>query len=46
MTLKMYLAPNIEKLTRLVENSRGNVLLRLSVNSLCSLKKMKQLHHF
>ncbi len=38
MTLKIYLTPNIEKLTRLIENSHGNVLLRLSDNTLHSLK--------
>lgn len=38
MTLKMYLTPDIEKLACLVENSHGDVLLRLSGNSLCSLK--------
>lgn len=38
MTLKMYLTPNIDKLPHLVENSYRNVLLRLSDNSLRSLK--------
>lgn len=38
MILKIYLTPNIENLTRLIENSHGNVLLRLSDNSLRSLK--------
>jgi len=38
MTLKFYLTPNIEKFKRLIEQSCGNVLLRLSDNSLRNLK--------
>lgn len=38
MTLKIYLTQNIEKLTSLIEQSYGNVLLRLSDNSLRNLK--------
>lgn len=38
MTLKIYLTPNIEKLISLVEQSCGNVLFRLSDNSLRNLK--------
>ena len=38
MTIKMYMTPNVEKLTRIVEKSHGNVLLRLSDNSLRDLK--------
>lgn len=38
MTLKIYLTQNIEKLTSLIEQSYGNMLLRLSDNSLRNLK--------
>lgn len=38
MTLKFYLAPNIEKFTSLIEQSCGSVLLRLSDNFLRNLK--------
>ena len=38
MKLKFYPNLNIEKFTRLVKESCGNVLLRLSDNSLCNLK--------
>lgn len=38
MTLKFYLAPDIEKFMSLIEQSCGNVLLRLSDNSLRNLK--------
>ena len=38
MKLKIYLTPNIEKLTSLVEQSYGNVLLRLPDNFLRDLK--------
>ena len=31
MTFKIYLKPDIERLSRLVEESRGNVLLRLEI---------------
>ena len=38
MTLKFYLTPDIEKFISLIEQSCGNVLLRLSDNSLRNLK--------
>lgn len=38
MTFKIYLKPDIERLSRLVEESRGNVLLRLADKSLHNLK--------
>ena len=38
MKLKIYLTPNIEKLTSLAQQSCGNVLLRLSDHSLRNLK--------
>lgn len=42
MTLKIYLPLNIEKLISLVEQSCGNVLLRLSDKSLLNLKNDSQ----
>ncbi len=38
MKLKFYPNLNIEKFTRLITKSCGNVLLRLSDNSTCDLK--------
>ncbi len=46
MTLKFYLTPNIEKFTSLIEQSCGNVLLRLSDNSLRNLKDNQEAAKF
>ncbi len=46
MTLKFYLTPNIEKFTNLIEQSCGNVLLRLSDNSLRNLKDNQEAAKF
>ncbi len=45
MKLKI-LAPNIENLTNLIEKSCGNVLLRLSDNSLRNLKNEEEAEAF
>ncbi len=46
MTLKFYLTPDIEKFTNLIEQSCGNVLLRLSDNSLRNLKDNQEAAKF